>query len=102
MKIDFNQSMSMVKRMIKLADKNILDQQLVRKQLHSIAEYAKEESLLKAATAMQKCLQKINKRLYSKTIIDDLKKLMVLLKKEKFQVIAEHQANLWLYTITNQ
>ena len=59
MKIDFNQSMSMVKRMIKLADKNILDQQLVRKQLHSIAEYAKEESLLKAAAATQKCLQKI-------------------------------------------
>lgn len=102
MKIDFNQSMSMVKRMIKLADKNILDQQIVRKQLHSIAEYAKEESLLKAAATTQKCLRKINKKLYSKTIIDDLKKLMVLLKKEKFQVIAEHKANLWLCTITNQ
>ena len=102
MKIDFNQSMSMVKRMIKLADKNILDKQLVRKQLLSIAEYANEESLLKAAATTQKCLQKIDKRLYSKTIIDDLKKLMVLLKKEKIQVIAEHTANLWLCTITNQ
>ena len=101
MKIDFNQSMSMVKRMIKLADKNILDQQLVRKQLHSIAEYAKEESLLKAAAATQKCLQKINKRLYSKTIIDDLKKIMTLLKKEKFQVFAEHEANLWLCAMSD-
>ena len=101
MKIDFNQSMSMVKRMIKLADKNILDKQLVRKQLFSIEEYAKEESLVKAAAATQKCVQKINKRLYSKTITDDLKKLIVLLKKEKFQVFAEHEANLWSCTMSD-
>ncbi len=98
MKIDFNQSMSMVKRMIKLADKNILDKQLVRKQLLLIAKYATDENLLKAAAATQKCLQKISKRLYSKSIIDDLKKLMVLLKKERFHVSAEREANLWLCT----
>ena len=92
----------MVKRMIKLADKNILDKQLVRKQLLSIAEYAKEERLFKAAAATQKCLQKISKKVYLKTIIDDLTKLMILLKKEKFHAFAEHEANLWLYTITNQ
>ena len=96
MKIDFNQSMSMVKRMIKLADKNILDKQLVRKQLLLIAEYAKNENLLKATAATQQCLQKISKRLYSKTIVDDLKKLMVVLKKERFHVFAEREANLWL------
>lgn len=98
MKIDFNQSMSMVKRMIKLADKNILDKQLVRKQLRLIVEYAKNENLLKAAVITQECLQKINKRLYSKTIIDDLKKLMVVLKKERFHKLAEREANLWLCT----
>ena len=94
MKTDLNKTLFMVKKMIKNADKNMLDKDLACKQLSMIATFADEEGMQRVSKVAKQCLCKVLYNVYAKSLVDDFKKLMSLLqiKKEKTQVMALREA----------
>ena len=94
MRTDLNKTLFMVKKMIKNADKNMLDKDLACKQLSMIVSFAKEEGMQSISKIAKKCLYKVLYEVYAKSLVDDFKKLMSLLqtKKEKTQVMALREA----------
>ena len=73
----------MVKKMIKNADKNMLDKDLACKQLSMIVSFAKEEGMQSISKIAKKCLYKVLYDVYAKSLVDDFKKLMSLLQTKK-------------------
>lgn len=94
MKTDLNKTLFMVKKMIKNADKNLLDKDLTSKQLYAIISFATENNMKDVSKIARKCLSKISYDVYAKSLVNDFTKLMSLLqlKKEKLQVMAIREA----------
>ena len=93
MKADLNKAIYMVKKMIKLVDKNLLEKKQTCNQLSMITSYAKEEQLSNTFKQAKDCLNKAIRGIeYVKS--EDLRKLLSSLqaKKEKVQVMAIREA----------
>ncbi len=93
MNADLNKAIYMVKKMIKLVDKNLLEKDQTCNQLSMITSYAKEEQLSNTFKQAKDCLNKAICGIeYLRS--EDLRKLLSSLqaKKEKVQVMAIREA----------
>ena len=89
----------MIKKMIKNADKNMLDKDLACKQLSIIATFADEEGMQSISKIAKKCSYKVWYDVYAKSLVDDFKKLMSLLPERDIVILKASGNPIILYKI---